>query len=112
MDNKNNEQTKKRNLLMKKKVLLAIMDGWGISKNHKHNAIYESGAPNFNKIIEKYPNITIYADGEHVGLPEGQMGNSEVGHLNLGAGRIVYQELTRINKSIKEGEFFVTASVV
>lgn len=91
---------------MKNKVLLAIMDGWGISSEHEHNAIYESGAPNFNKITEKYPNITIYADGEHVGLPEGQMGNSEVGHLNLGAGRIVYQELTRINKSIRDGEFF------
>ncbi len=106
MDNKNKEQTKKRNLIMKNKVLLAIMDGWGVSDKNEHNAISESGSPNFNKIIEKYPNITIYADGEHVGLPDGQMGNSEVGHLNLGAGRVVYQELTRINKSIREGEFF------
>ena len=91
---------------MKNKVVLAIMDGWGISEHHEHNAIYESGSPNFNQIVKKYPNITIYADGEHVGLPDGQMGNSEVGHLNLGAGRVVYQELTRINKSIREGEFF------
>jgi len=91
---------------MKNKVLLAIMDGWGVSDKCEHNAICESGSPNFNQIVAKYPHITIYADGEHVGLPDGQMGNSEVGHLNLGAGRVVYQELTRINKSIREGEFF------
>lgn len=91
---------------MKNKVLLAIMDGWGISESFDHNAIEEANPLNFHKIIKKYPNITIFADGEHVGLPEGQMGNSEVGHLNMGAGRIVYQELTRINKSIKDGDFF------
>lgn len=107
MDNKINEQTKKRKLKkMKNKVLLAIMDGWGVSKIKEHNAIAEANPVNFNAIEAKYPNITIWADGEHVGLPDGQMGNSEVGHLNLGAGRIVYQELTRINKSIKDGDFF------
>lgn len=91
---------------MKNKVLLAIMDGWGISNICKHNAIEESHPENFYELTKKYPYITIFADGEHVGLPEGQMGNSEVGHLNMGAGRIVYQELTRINKSIKDGDFF------
>lgn len=91
---------------MKKRVVLAIMDGWGVSQKYEHNAIAEANPVNFNAIEEKYPNITIWADGEHVGLPDGQMGNSEVGHLNLGAGRIVYQELTKINKAIREGEFF------
>ena len=91
---------------MKNKVLLAIMDGWGISENTEHNAIAEAHPINFKNLTQKYPYITIFADGEHVGLPEGQMGNSEVGHLNLGAGRVVYQELTRINKSIKDGDFF------
>ncbi|MCQ2957601.1 MAG: 2,3-bisphosphoglycerate-independent phosphoglycerate mutase [Candidatus Gastranaerophilales bacterium] len=91
---------------MKNKVLLTIMDGWGIGENYDGNAITHANVPNFNKILENYPNTTIYADGLHVGLPEGQMGNSEVGHLNLGAGRIVYQELTRINKAIDEEEFF------
>lgn len=91
---------------MKNKVVLAIMDGWGISKTCKHNAIEEANPVNFTGLTEKYPYINIFADGEHVGLPDGQMGNSEVGHLNLGAGRIVYQELTRINKSIKDGDFF------
>ena len=97
---------------MKNKVLLAIMDGWGVSDKKEHNAIYESGAVNVSALQEKYPNITIYADGEHVGLPDGQMGNSEVGHLNLGAGRIVYQELTRINKSIKDGDFFTNETLL
>ena len=97
---------KRGNYNMKNKVLLAIMDGWGISKTCKHNAIEEADPQNFYGLTEKYPYINIFADGEHVGLPAGQMGNSEVGHLNLGAGRIVYQELTRINKSIKDGDFF------
>ena len=89
-----------------KKVLLTILDGWGIGADYEGNAISKANLPNFKKIIETYPNTTIFADGLHVGLPEGQMGNSEVGHLNLGAGRIVYQELTRINKSIDDGDFF------
>jgi len=92
---------------MKNKVILAILDGWGIGADCEGNAIAQANLPNFKKIISQYPNTTIYADGLHVGLPEGQMGNSEVGHLNLGAGRVVYQELTRINKSIDDEEFFV-----
>ena len=90
----------------KKRALLCILDGWGISKDTKYNAIYNAKTPNFDKYMATMPSTTIHADGLNVGLPEGQMGNSEVGHLNIGAGRIVYQELTRINKSIEEGDFF------
>ena len=91
---------------MGKRVLLCIMDGWGIAKNSIKDATKTAKTPNIDKYYKEEKNIQIYADGEHVGLPEGQMGNSEVGHLNIGAGRIVYQDLTRINKSIKDGEFF------
>ncbi len=90
----------------KKRALLCILDGWGISKDTKSNAIKSANTPNFDMLIKNYPNTEIRADGLFVGLPEGQMGNSEVGHLNIGAGRIVYQELTRINKAIDEGDFF------
>ena len=90
----------------KKRALLCILDGWGISEDKKYNAVYKANTPNFDKYFSSMPSTTIHADGLNVGLPEGQMGNSEVGHLNIGAGRIVYQELTRINKSIDEGDFF------
>ncbi len=90
----------------KKRALLCILDGWGISKDTKYNAVYSAETPNFDKYFNQMPSTTIHADGLHVGLPEGQMGNSEVGHLNIGAGRIVYQELTRINKAIDDGDFF------
>ena len=90
----------------KKRTLLCILDGWGISKDTKSNAVFSAKTPNFDKYFASDMSTTIHADGLSVGLPEGQMGNSEVGHLNIGAGRIVYQELTRINKSIDEGEFF------
>ena len=89
-----------------KRVLLCILDGWGISTDTKSNAIELGKTPNYDKYLKTMPHTQIHADGNNVGLPEGQMGNSEVGHLNIGAGRIVYQELTRINKAIKEGEFF------
>ena len=92
---------------MTKRVLLCIMDGWGISENHpEYDATKLANAVNVNKLIEDYPSISIHADGEYVGLPEGQMGNSEVGHLNLGAGRIVYQDLSKINRAINDGSFF------
>ena len=91
---------------MTQRVLLCIMDGWGSNKDCSKDAIAAAQTPGFDKLISEEPHTMIYADGEHVGLPEGQMGNSEVGHLNLGAGRIVYQELSRINKSIKDGDFF------
>ncbi len=91
---------------MTKRVLLCIMDGWGISKDSPMDATKTANTPNIDKFYKEEPNIQIFADGEHVGLPDGQMGNSEVGHLNIGAGRIVYQELTKINKEIKDGSFF------
>lgn len=91
---------------MNNRVLLCIMDGWGISKDSPKDATKTANTPNFDKLKKEEKYTQIFADGEHVGLPEGQMGNSEVGHLNLGAGRVVYQELTRINKAIKEGTFF------
>lgn len=91
---------------MNKRVLLCIMDGWGISKDSIKDATKVANTPNIDRFYKEEKNIQIYADGEHVGLPDGQMGNSEVGHLNIGAGRIVYQDLTRINKAIKDGDFF------
>ena len=85
---------------------LIILDGWGIGDKSESDAIYNAHTPYMDSLIDRYPNATLQTSGENVGLPEGQMGNSEVGHLNIGAGRIVYQELTRINKSIKNGTFF------
>lgn len=92
---------------MTQRVLLCIMDGWGISTSHpEYDATKLAHSVNVDRLIKDYPSITIHADGEYVGLPEGQMGNSEVGHLNLGAGRIVYQDLSKINRAIKDGSFF------
>lgn len=92
---------------MTKRVLLCIMDGWGISTSHpEYDATKLANPVNVNKLEQEEKFIKIHADGEYVGLPAGQMGNSEVGHLNLGAGRIVYQELSKINNSIKSGDFF------
>ena len=87
-----------------KKAMLIIMDGWGHGKNPAASAIAQAKTPNVNSYYKQYPNAELRTDGEFVGLPEGQMGNSEVGHLNLGAGRIVYQELQRIFVAIKSGE--------
>ena len=87
-------------------VLLTILDGWGITADTYGNSITAAGTPNFNRYWNNYPHTILEASGLAVGLPRGQMGNSEVGHLNLGAGRIVYQELTRITKEIEEGSFF------
>lgn len=88
-----------------KKVALLILDGWGYGKNDSSNAIIAANTPFFDQCIKNYPNSKLEASGEAVGLPAGQMGNSEVGHMNLGAGRVVYQELGRINKAVKENEF-------
>jgi 2,3-bisphosphoglycerate-independent phosphoglycerate mutase len=87
---------------MNKKVILMILDGWGITQDPKVSAIYNAKTPFINGLYDTYPHAELRTDGEHVGLPEGQMGNSEVGHMNLGAGRIVYQNLARINKAVKE----------
>ena len=85
---------------------LIILDGWGLGDGSSSDAIAQANTPFMDGISKKYPSATLLTSGENVGLPEGQMGNSEVGHLNIGAGRIVYQELTRINKSIRDGDFF------
>lgn len=89
-----------------KPTMLLIMDGYGVSGQQAGNAIAAANKPNLDRIFATYPHTTIGASGLQVGLPEGQMGNSEVGHLNIGAGRIVYQELTKITKSVKDGDFF------
>ena len=91
------------NLIMQKKVLLIILDGWGITQDPKVSAIYQGKTPFFDSLIKNYPNASLRADGLNVGLPDGQMGNSEVGHMNLGAGRIVYQDFVKINNAVAEG---------
>jgi len=91
---------------MKSPAALIILDGWGYSPDEFANSIAEANTPNFDKLNEEFPSTLVATSGLSVGLPEGQMGNSEVGHLNIGAGRVVYQELTRITKSIKDGDFF------
>ncbi len=87
---------------MGKKSLLMILDGWGIGNQSKGDVIYSTPTPYWDSLLEKYPHSQLQASGENVGLPDGQMGNSEVGHLNIGAGRVVYQDLVKINKAIKE----------
>ena len=92
--------------MAKKPYALIIMDGFGVNERNEGNAIYSAKTPNIDKYMASCPNTIVHASGMDVGLPEGQMGNSEVGHTNIGAGRIVYQELTRITKSINDGDFF------
>ena len=92
--------------MSKKPYALIIMDGFGVNERHEGNAIFAAKTPNIDKYMANYPTSVVHASGMDVGLPEGQMGNSEVGHTNIGAGRIVYQELTRITKSIDDGDFF------
>ena len=89
---------------MSKKVILVIMDGWGLGKVPLSDAIQQAKVPFVSSLYNQYPHSTLITCGEEVGLPEGQMGNSEVGHLNIGAGRIVYQELQRINVAVRDGE--------
>ncbi len=86
---------------MNKKVILMILDGWGITQDPKVSAVFNANTSYIDSLYPKYPNASLRTDGEHVGLPDGQMGNSEVGHMNLGAGRIVYQNLVRINLAVK-----------
>jgi 2,3-bisphosphoglycerate-independent phosphoglycerate mutase len=91
--------------MLKKRVILLIMDGWGLGKVKSSDAIQNANVPFVTSLYPKYPNTQLVTCGEAVGLPDGQMGNSEVGHLNLGAGRIVYQELQRINVAVRDGSF-------
>lgn len=90
--------------MSKKTRLLMILDGWGKGRDYDGNAIYRASTPNFDRLVTKYPSTIVKTSGNDVGLPKGQMGNSEVGHMNIGAGRIVYQALTRITKSFETGE--------
>ena len=92
--------------MSKKPVVLMILDGYGLNDTKEHNAVAEAKTPVMDKLMAEYPFVRGNASGMAVGLPDGQMGNSEVGHLNMGAGRIVYQELTRITKEIQDGTFF------
>jgi 2,3-bisphosphoglycerate-independent phosphoglycerate mutase len=92
-------------------LLLAILDGWGYGEPSPSNAITVADTPNMDRWMTEYPFTTLVAHNGMVGLPEGQMGNSEVGHLNIGAGRIVYQDFTRINKAIASGELFTNQAL-
>lgn len=97
---------------VKKPICLMILDGWGLSSQNEGNAIKQAKTPHMDNYFRIYPNTRLNASGEAVGLPEGQMGNSEVGHLNIGAGRIIYQEFTRINKEIENGDFFTNIVLI
>ena len=93
-------------------IALVVLDGWGISAKSEHNAIRLGHTPSYDELLRRYPHGKLVASGEAVGLPAQQMGNSEVGHMNLGAGRVVYQDLTRIDQSIDDGNFFTTEALV
>lgn len=97
---------------MGKKALLMILDGWGMGNSEKSNAIYSTPTPYWDSLLKNYPNSQLMACGEDVGLPNGQMGNSEVGHLNIGGGRVVYQDLVKINKAIADGSIKQNPEIV
>jgi len=94
------------------KTMLIILDGWGIGKEDSSNAIYNANTPYWDSLTKNYPNSFLRSYGEFVGLPEGQMGNSEVGHLNIGAGRVIYQDLVRINLAIKNNQLSKNATLI
>lgn len=94
------------------KICLMILDGWGIGDRSKADAVFNAQTPFIDSIVSKYPSSTLVTHGKDVGLPEGQMGNSEVGHLNIGAGRVVHQELSRINLAITDGSFFKNEALI
>src|SRR4051794_6719710 len=93
-------------ILTPKPLLLIILDGWGFSPSTKGNAIALARKPTWDTLTREFPNTLIHTSGPYVGLPEGQMGNSEVGHLNIGSGRIVHMDITRLDLMIQTGEFF------
>ena len=95
-----------------KKTILIILDGWGHGNKKKSDAIHHASTPFIDSLYDKYPNSELKTDGVHVGLPSGQMGNSEVGHLNIGAGRIVYQDLARINKACDDGSIEKNQTII
>ncbi len=104
-----NDKTKFKRL---KPVVLIVLDGWGVNLPYAGNAIAQANTPFFDKLITEYPTTTLGASGESVGLPWGEMGNSEVGHLNIGLGRILYQDLPRINKSISDRDFYKNEAIL
>ena len=94
-----------------KPVVLLILDGWGHREEPEDNALAQADLPNWHRLLATCPHTLVHTEGRHVGLPDGQMGNSEVGHMNLGAGRIVYQDLTRVDAAIEDGSFFANAEL-
>ena len=94
-----------------KPIALIILDGWGYSENTEFNAIHAANKPVWDRLWEQYPHTLIRTSGAAVGLPAEQMGNSEVGHLNLGSGRVVYQEFTRVSRAIRTGSFFTNKTL-
>ena len=98
--------------MMKKPLVLCILDGCGIREEESGNAFKNASKPTFDYLLSKYPNSLLQASGKMVGLPDGQMGNSEVGHMNIGAGRIVYQPLEIINKAIEDKSFFENKEIL
>ena len=96
---------RKKITMKKRPIVLCILDGYGLTDRVDGNAVKLANTPNLDDLMAMYPTTTIQASGNAVGLPEGQMGNSEVGHMNIGAGRVVYQSLTLINKAVSDGEF-------
>lgn len=97
---------------MNKKVMLVILDGWGLGKHNKADVIFNTPTPYWDSLLKKYPNSQLQASGENVGLPDGQMGNSEVGHLNIGAGRVVYQDLVKINTACRNNSILENPEIV
>lgn len=97
---------------MSNKALLIILDGWGLGDHKKDDAIYNTPTPYIDSLNRDYPHSQLQASGENVGLPDGQMGNSEVGHLNIGAGRIVYQDLVKINRAIADKSIMENKEVI
>ncbi|MDP4030797.1 MAG: 2,3-bisphosphoglycerate-independent phosphoglycerate mutase, partial [Candidatus Beckwithbacteria bacterium] len=91
---------------MKKRVCLVILDGWGLRDRDEGNAIRQAKTPQFERLWHENPHAVVAASGEAIGLPKGQMGTSEIGHLTMGAGRILFQDLVKLNKAIETGEFF------
>jgi len=95
-----------------KPIVLMILDGWGYRAEREANAIALARKPTYDRMLQKYPNTLIHTSGRYVGLPEGQMGNSEVGHLNIGAGRVVHMDITRIDLMIQNGDFFTNPTLL
>ena len=95
-----------------KPLVLVVLDGWGLRDEREGNAIKLARTPTYLELLDRFPHSSLQASGEYVGLPQGQMGNSEVGHITMGAGRVVYQDLTRIDKSIEDGDFFEKPALV